>query len=695
MVQYIFLAAIVDTWHYALNTDHILAYVTGFLLISTFVLLFYNRIYVFREQDANLKGQSQNERLSLVLQTGNLRLWLYDVQNRHYIVLSSKGEYSNEYNPVEFSQFFDRDDFEVMRSKVFDICEGRLQKASVSLKGFPIRNGEFKSYDVSLSIAEVGNDGKVKSLLGIEHDVTESMQKQRKVSRLLMRYQNVFNTSLVDMLYYDKNGVLKNINEKACRTFGVKESDVVLHDNFLLENNPFFNKVSLDNLESTRSTSMVDFADFQDERYHLTEFGLRGKMYYESSINPIRNKKGELEGIFMSGRNVTELVESYRHQQEGMKRLQKVTKDIEEYIKNINYALRVSDVRLVNYYPDSYTTEISNNVNEAQLRLSQLRCIRLATIRFRRTVSSVLNRMDHRTPHPIKEVIETEIRDKKGRQIWLMFHMVPLFGSNGRIERYFGLCRNMTDMMETERRLAVETAKAQETELLKQSFLTNMSYEIRTPLNTVVGFAELFESEHDPADEPIFVEEIKRNSNSLLQLVNDILFLSRLDANMIEYNKVEVDFAEVFDSYCQMGWSTVSPNVRTAVENPYEHLVVTIDPEHLGKVISLLCTTSVRFTQEGAIRAKYEYRQGELAISIEDTGRGIAKDMLDRVFERFARDKNDELCGTGLDLPIAQSLVQQMGGTIEIQSEEGRGTTVWLILPCSATTIVKKRDIIV
>ena len=112
MVQYIFLAAIVDTWHYALNTDHILAYVTGFLLISTFVLIFYNRIYVFREQDANLKGQSQNERLSLVLQTGNLRLWLYDVQNRHYIVLSSKGEYSNEYNPVEFSQFFDRDDFE-------------------------------------------------------------------------------------------------------------------------------------------------------------------------------------------------------------------------------------------------------------------------------------------------------------------------------------------------------------------------------------------------------------------------------------------------------------------------------------------------------------------------------------------------------------------------------------------------------
>lgn len=71
----------------------------------------------------------------------------------------------------------------------------------------------------------------------------------------------------------------------------------------------------------------------------------------------------------------------------------------------------------------------------------------------------MLNRMDHRTPHALKETIETEIRDKKGRQIWLMFHMVPMLDSEGHIERYFGLCRNMTDMMETERRLAVETAK--------------------------------------------------------------------------------------------------------------------------------------------------------------------------------------------------------------------------------------------
>ena len=128
----------------------------------------------------------------------------------------------------------------------------------------------------------------------------------------------------------------------------------------------------------------------------------------------------------------------------------------------------------MNYYPKSFTLEMSDNITQSQMKLSQLRCIRLATPRFRRTVSSVLNRMDHLSPYNIQVNIETEIRDKKGRQIWLMFNLVPMVDADGKVERYFGMCRNMTDMVETENRLAVETKKAQETELLKQSFLSNI-----------------------------------------------------------------------------------------------------------------------------------------------------------------------------------------------------------------------------
>ena len=692
------MAAQTDVLKQAFNADHILVYVMAFFLISVFVLLFYNRLYLRREHDSKMQAQSQNGRLALVLQSGNLQLWLYDATIRHYITLTEMGERDGEFDPVEYANLYNRDDFEAMRREVFDICDGRKEVASAKLRSNPKGKEAMRHYEVTLSIARRDKQGKVNLLLGVQRDVTDDVNRQQKVDQMLMRYHTVFSTSLVDMLYYDKDGILRDINDKASRSFHLPDREMLKKYQFRLEDNPFFSKGQVDDIdkmENTRSTSLVDFDDYKEEKYRTKELGLTGKMYYESTINPIRNDKGEVNGFYMAGRNVTEMVESYHRQKESSRQLAKVNEDIQTYISNINYALRVSDVRLVNYYPASYRLEISSNISEHQLRLSQLRCIRLATPQFRRTVSSVLNRMDHLTEYPIVETIETEIRDKKGRQIWLMFHMVPLKDCNGHVARYFGLCRNLTDMVETEQRLAVETKKAQETELLKQSFLTNMSYEIRTPLNTVVGFAELFESEHDVADEPVFVEEIKRNSNVLLQLVNDILFLSRLDANMLEYKKEGIDFALIFDGYCQMGWSSVNPKVKTIIENPYEHLVVNIDQEHLGMVIQKLCTLAVNYTHQGFIRAKYEYRHGELAVSIEDSGSGIDKETLPKVFDRFVRNQDNELCGTGLDLPIVQELVEQMGGSIEIQSEVGKGSTVWVTIPCEAKTIVKKREVVV
>ena len=671
--------------------DHTLAYVVAFLLIGVFVLIFYNRLYVFQRQEVNASRRSQNARLALILKAGKQRIWIYDPVKRHYSYLSDEGTYEEEYNPVEFSQRFDRDDFELMRQAIFDVADEKRSSAVVTVKSNAEDDEARLYYEINVSVASRDQHGHPTRLLGIERDITDKIRKQEQVNKLLMRYHTVFNSSLLDMIYYDKNGVLQDINEKACQAFGVADRDQIISEGFLLQNNPFFSGIELEQMENTRTSSIVDFGQFTDEIYQTERFGLKGKMYYDSTINPFRNAQGELEGVYMCGRDITEMVESVHRQREGALRLQQATKNVQNYISNINYALRVSGVRFVSYHPKSYTLEVSDNINETQLRLSQLRCIRLATFRFRRNVSSMLNRMDRLSKYTIAETIETEFRDKKGRQVWLMFNMVPIIDKEGNVERYFGVMRDMTDMVETERRLAVETKKAQETELLKQSFLTNMSYEIRTPLNNVVGFAELFESEHEEADEQLFVEEIKKSSNTLLLLINDILFLSRLDANMIEYNKADVDFAMVFESHCQMGWSSMSPAVRTVVDNPYERLVVDIDEANLGKVIEKLCQLSAYFTREGTVSARCEYRRGELTISIEDTGIGIDAQTLPHVFDRFVRDQREELCGTGLDLPIVQSLVQQMGGSIEMESELGKGTTVWVSIPCEAKAIAKRR----
>lgn len=636
-------------------------------------------------------NKKQKARLALILKTGRLRIWFYYPATRHYCYLSEAGDYEREYNPSEFAKKFYPEDLEKMRSIIFDICDGKQDSAKVTLRSSAKRESECNHYEVSISVVSRDDNGLPTSLMGIQHDVTDEHRRQEKIRKLLLRYHTIFNSSMLDNLYYDNNGVLREINERAIKGFNVKSREQVLDGTFLLKNNPFYNQLPLANIENTYAASIIDFDKLTEEQYRTEEIGLSGKMYYESTINPIRNEQGELEGVYMSGRDITEMVNSYHRQQAGVKKLQRGTDSIKEYIANIDYALSVSGVQLVNYYPKSYTFELINRETRKRLHMSQLRCIRLATIRFRRTVNSVLNRMDHLTKRGIVQAIEIEIRDKKGRQIWLLFNMVPMLNAKGEVERYFGTYRDITDMVETEQQLAIETKKAQETEVLKQTFLTNMSHEIRTPLNNIVGYAGLFTGEHDPSDEPFFMEQIKHSTNELLLLVNDALYISRLEANMEEYKKETVDFSTRFEEICQNGLSTINQGVKPIIVQPYNKLVVDIDTNHLEKIILRLCNLSCLMTTQGSISISYEYHRGELTVRIDDTGIGFAPEVMPHVFDHFTRNIKGGLIGSGLDLPIVQLLAHQMGGNIEIQSEYAKGTSVWVSIPCTASVIEKKR----
>ena len=648
---------------------HYVLCVVVILVVVILVVVSYNWVYLKRAKEANARQKEQNAHLALVLQAGRLRIWKYLPATRHYIFLSEEGSMEQRYNPIDFAQFFDRDDFERLRSTIFDISEGKKNSAVVTLVSNAKDEAFLRHYEVTVSVDRRDSMGRVTSILGIQHDVTEEYRRLESTNQLLLRYQTVFSSSLIDIVYYDNHGVLRDINERACKAFGVTDRNFVLQNEFLLKNNPIFADVDIETMNNTRTSSIVDFSNYNDPKYYTDEFGLSGKkMYYESTINPIRDANGKLEGVYMAGRDITEMVVSFHRQKDGAEQLRKVNESIQNYISNINYALRISNIRMVNYYPKSFTMELSDNITKSQMRLSQLRCIRLATPRFRRTVSSVLNRMDHLTPYNINVNIETEIRDKKGRQIWLLFNMVPMLDEEGKVERYYGMCREMTDMVEMENRLAVETKKAQETELLKQSFLSNMSYEIRTPLNNVVGFAGLFNTPHDEADEPAFVEQIKTNSNNMLMLVNDVMLLSSL------------------------GWSDALPQVKTIIDNPYDSLVINIDEEHVGKVIKKLCWLSALTLKEGYAKARCEYRRGELLITIEDTGDGIPEEGMAHIFDRFVHNYDNQLLGTGLDLPIVQAIVRQMGGTIELDSKLHHGTTAWVSIPCEVQSVEKRLE---
>lgn len=670
------------------DIEHLHAYIVAGLFIATFVLLFYNRLYSYQENKMDVLRKAQNNRLSIIMHAGKLRLWVYETDTRHYKMLSETGRFTEEYNPIDFARFFDRDDFEVLRAAIFDICENRQETFSGEVRSNPSQ-GDVKHYNIFLSVNSKDENGQVTRVLGVQLDITTEHEKKKNTKELLMCYQTAFNASLIDFMYFDKEGTLIEINDTACDTYKILDRQQLLNakPNLLYGDNLF--NTFAQKSDHTHTTAIMDIANYPfKNKPRLPTFN--GKFYYEYIYKVVRNKEGEVEGTYLAGRGVTELVQSFHQRQEGAKLLRKATKNIETYIDNINYALRASNLLLVNYDPKTFMLEISNTIGETRIRLSQLRCVLMADKEYRHAVIHAINRMDHYTKQTIELTIQTKLRSEKDKQIYLMFNLLPIYEKDGTISHYFGTCKNMTDIIETERLLTIETQKAQEAEQIKKSFLTNMSYEIRTPLTSVLGFAELFEADHDEADEPIFVEEIKKNTDDLLRLINDILYISRLDADMIEFKKEEFDFAACFDAYCQMGWANIRHSVMSIIENPFEHLVINGDMELIGRVIENFCALSTMFTFDGHVLAKCTYNRGELIITIEDTGGGIDKETMNKIFQRFVRNDEEQLCGTGLNMPIAYEIIKKMGGTIEMQSERGKGTTVWIFLPCEAIQIERK-----
>ncbi|MBO5594573.1 MAG: HAMP domain-containing histidine kinase [Prevotella sp.] len=678
-----------------LDIHHILAYLVAAFLISVFVMIFFNRVIYYRERDVTKQGKQLIAQLSLVMTSNKTAAWTYDAKHDLYKIVAEQGTSETTYTPFEFSQFYDRNDFTELLKVMSKVRERITPSETIIVRSTPIKSESGKDYqhiyEITITVLRKGKSGFPLQLLGTQRDITDEQQRAEEAKRTAMRYQTLFDSSLVDMVYFDGEGTMLDINDKACESYFIKDRKALIAKKPKYTDWPSMRDIDLTSDTPTPSSSIVDLKNVNNPVDSLASHDWGGdKIYFERTTTLLRDKDGKLNGIMMAGRNITDMVNSFHQQKKTSLLIESRIKDIQQYIQNINYSLKVSDVRMVNYHPDTHNLDISSDLNATEYTLPQLRAFIMVHPDDYAKAERLFCRMDRLHPGTFSETVRTIIRDNQGRHVYLNFNMMPITDSEGQITHYFGMCRNETEMTYTELRLQEETEKAQEEERLKNTFLLNMSHELRTPLNAVIGFAELFNSEHSEEDEPIFAEEIKKNTGVLLALINDILFLSRLDARMIEYNYQECDFAMLFEGWCYMGWSNLQPNVKAVVDNPYNRLLVNIDQQNLGMVIQKLCTHSGATTKEGTVRAKYEYRHGELNITIDDTSKGMSPQELENAFNRFANEDNNDAEGTGLDLPIVKELIEQMGGSIEVQSERDKGTTFFVTIPCEMGVLEKK-----
>ena len=657
------------------------------MVVATFALFFllYYLFFRIREKRLTKDLRKKNARLSLILKTSNVRFWTYDIRSKMFTQLDENGIPKGTLTLQEVARQYVREDFEHMVEVINSIVRCEKENDTVDLRTRSAEEGGSREYTMTLSVLRYHRNGRPSVIIGTRGDITEEKRMRYTTRDNLLRYQAIFSSVLVDMAYYDKDGVLRNLNDKACQSFDTT-LEKSLAKNITIRDLLGMPDLDVEHLEYTYLTQIIRKGE-KDRTSHKVMKGEKG--YYEVLIVPVRDENGQLMGIYSSGRDMTEVANSYVQRQKNLQQQAKANEEVTNYINNINYVLKVGGVRMVNYYPDTHQLAIYSEIGHVEYEITQQRAFTLTHDSDKQMVSRMIMSMDNHSITPIEATIHTILRVRGGYQLCLQMHMVPIIDNNGTAKYYFGMCRDVSEMMHNQKELAKETAKAQEVEVVKNAFLRNMSYEIRTPLNAVVGFAELFQMDHTTDDEGIFIDEIKDNSRVLLKLINNILFLSRLDAGMIEIKPKLTDFAQTFSLACQTCWGmNEAPGVEYIVENPYQQLVVEIDAQNVSVILDQIILNACQHTQQGSVHARIDYIGDRLIIAVEDTGEGIEEQMLPNIFERFATGARS---GSGLGLSICHELIRQMGGTINIKSMVGKGTTVWFSIPCKATEVVRNK----
>lgn len=254
---------------------------------------------------------------------------------------------------------------------------------------------------------------------------------------------------------------------------------------------------------------------------------------------------------------------------------------------------------------------------------------------------------------------------------------------NGRPKTIIGSSIVVTERKRMEQNLRDAKDEAEESNRLKSAFLANMSHEIRTPLNSIVGFSEILAYTTSETEKQEYLNIINNNNNLLLQLINDILDLSKIEAGTLEFVYTDVDINLLLDEIEQstrlkMGADTP---VKFSIEERQPECIIRTERNRVAQVLHNFITNAIKFTTEGSICMGYKQLDPQtLYFYVKDTGCGIAPEKLKKVFDRFTKLNNFSQ-GTGLGLAISETIISKLGGKIGVESTVGKGSMFWFTLP--------------
>lgn len=376
--------------------------------------------------------------------------------------------------------------------------------------------------------------------------------------------------------------------------------------------------------------------------------------------------------------------------------LHRAQERVKRLTKKMEIALDVSHMSSWRWELDKHTvhcqkivTDQSGNTSHKEISLTEKKLYSYLDSDTRKLIEQAVNelaegkkarnKVEYQVTHYIKGKYHTE---------WVEVNAtVGLRDNYGKPLTLVGSRQVITHRKEMEKELIQARKKAEESNRLKSSFLANMSHEIRTPLNAIVGFSDLLINTTDAEEQKEYGQIIESNSNLLLQLVGDILDLSKIEAGTMEFTYSDFDLNKLMKELEGVFRLRIAPDKPVALSYRLgmERCTINSERNRLTQLITNLVTNAIKFTDEGSITFGYELQGSMLRFSVKDTGSGIPQEQQKDVFKRFVK-LNTFKQGTGLGLSICKSIVETLGGEIGLNSEFGKGSEFWFTIPYRPVT---------
>ena len=625
----------------------------------------------------------EQQAMQMALDISGNHVVCLDLKDNRVYDLFGKAVFGEEMGIEAYYAGFHPDDLEQFRSQVERMKSGSETEAewhyrwnaNLGGQGGPIWR------DIHGHALTEFEDGKPVSIITTLIDETETKSKEREIERLSKRYWTVFENSIIGQSFYTPDGWLLDSN-RIMRKICNFEEDI---------EKEFYYKVNL--------FDMMPFNEVLD-RYHPEDYWACSLsivpeknmyVYLEISVHPIYDEDGQLMYLSVTANDITEERNMYLNVMENDARMQKMNESIKNYEAELRYMLEASKMQTWRISLDRNTLEFYSGLNTV-VRSFSLEQIQKIFVNQEEDFAKALSNPTEALKEPQIYVgqMHPMVTQSTTEPQWVQINCIPEYDKDGRLLGAFGVWRNINNLMRKQDLLRSETLRARESGQMKSLFLANMTHEIRTPINAIVGFSEVLSSLTSSEEKKEVIQIIKNNCDMLLRLINDILTASSLESGHVSIKPIEVDFAKTFNELFESLRPRVQePGVEFQKDNPYTTLPIKIDVERMAQVITNFVTNAVKYTHQGHIKLGYrtearssdgEQREG-LYIYCEDTGDGISPESQPKIFERFYK-VNDFVQGTGLGLSICKAFADACHGDIGVISEgKGKGSTFWMWIP--------------